>query len=269
MANRLALSAFTNRGPLFFLAHVADGRETSQHQSDEHCRPRRALQPRAWVDPRDGDRRALRRVAQHGRVPDRLPRAQHVARSFCRGRALDRVRHDILAAHRNRRGPIGLGTGEQGRDPDPCFHERDNAPRDSFCAVRHRNSRARLPRGKSRPNDPADADHVSVHPPRFARRARHGNAERETRLWNSGDGFELLQYRLDRRRRGVVLLARSAGGLAASAFRRTRTGRARAWDSARRSPAVACPGSLRLAHRFSFPVRLRLARSRRAHDPGA
>ena len=102
---------------------------------------------------------------------------------------------------------IGLATGEQGRDPDPCFHERDNAPRDSFCAVRHRNSRARLPRGKSRPNDPADADHVSVHPPRFARRARHGNAEREKRLRHSGDGFELLQYRLDRRRRGVVLLA--------------------------------------------------------------
>ena len=91
--------------------------------------------------------------------------------------------------------------------PDPCFHERDNASRDSFCAVCHRNSRTWLPRGKSRPNDPADADHVSVHPPRFARGARHGNAERETCLWNSGDGFELLQYRLDSRRRGVVLLA--------------------------------------------------------------
>ena len=185
----------------------ATGRETSQHQSDEHRWSCRALQPGAGVDPRNGDRGALRRVAQHGRVPDRLPRAQHVARFVCRGRALDRVRHDILPPHRDRRRSIGLGTGEQGCDPDPCFHERGNAPRDSFCAGRHWNSRTRLPRGKSRPHDPAHADHVSVHPPRLARRARHGNAEREKRLRSSGDGFELLQYRLDRRRRGVVLLA--------------------------------------------------------------
>ena len=46
--------------------------------------------------------------------------------------------------------------------------------------------------GKGGSHDPAHADHVSVHSPRFARRARHGNAERERCLRHSGAGFELL-----------------------------------------------------------------------------
>ena len=106
-----------------------------------------------------------------------------------------------------------------------------------------------------------------VHPPRFARRARHGNAEREECFRRAGDGLELLQSRLDHRRRGVLLVARSAGGLAASALRRARLVGLALGNSARRSPAVAGPVSFRSPRRLSLPIRLQLARPGRAHDP--
>ena len=61
-----------------------------------------------------------------------------------------------------------------------------------FAPLCHWNSRARLPCGKSRPHDSAHADHVSVHSPRLARRAGHGNAEREETFRRSGDGFEFF-----------------------------------------------------------------------------
>ena len=69
-----------------------------------------------------------------------------------------------------------------------------------FAPFGDQDSRPWLPGGKSRPNDPADADHVPVHSPRLTRRAGNGNAEREKCFRRSGDGFELLQYRFDRRR---------------------------------------------------------------------
>ena len=70
----------------------------------------------------------------------------------------------------------------------------------------------------------ADAHHVPVHPAGVAGRAGHGHAECEERVRHAGDGLELLQHRLDRRRRRPRLLARSALRAAA---------RWSAWPSAR------------------------------------
>jgi putative peptidoglycan lipid II flippase len=135
-----------------------------------------------------------------------------------------------------------------------------------FAPSRHRNSRARFSRGKSRPNDLLTRIMfpfillVSL----AALVMGMLNAKH---VFGSGDGFELFQYRLDRRRRrrcATGLTRNRTGGIRISASADWSGSR---WNSSRRSPAIAGSGSLRFAQRFSFPIRLRLARSRRAHHP--
>jgi hypothetical protein len=107
----------------------------------------------------------------------------------------------------------------------------------------------------------ADPHHVSVHPAGVAGGAGHGHAQRQERVRHAGDGLELLQYRLDRRRR-------LAGVLVRSAFRSARADRTghrhadRRRAAARRAAAVAAPAGLSLPSGFS------LARCRRQGDPG-
>ena len=107
-------------------------------------RHRHSLQPRSRVDPRSGLRRAFWRDAKHGRVSDRVSRAEHVARSLCRRRAFHRLCHNILAPHRDGWRPIGVAAGEQGRDADGHLHERGHASGRRFRARAHSHSRARF-----------------------------------------------------------------------------------------------------------------------------
>ena len=83
---------------------------------------------------------------------------------------------------------IGLAAGEQDRDPHPVFMSVMTLLGILFAPIwSSAFSRPAFLR-KGAADRRAHADHVSVHPPGFAGCARHGNAERETRLRHAGDG---------------------------------------------------------------------------------
>ena len=116
--------------------------------------------------------------------------------------------------------------------------------------------------GQSGADGHADTDHVSVHSAGVDRGPGHGHAERQERIRHAGDGLELFQYRLHRRRG-------AARGLARSAVRSARAHRScdryadRRRSATGRAVAAAAPARLSLSTRFC------LARCRRQGDPGA